>query len=537
VPIDVAYPQARIDLILEDAGKPLILTTTSLASSLRPNDVTEIILVDDDSQDLLASEQNLPRSAGPTNLAYVMYTSGSTGRPKGVMVEHRNIVRLVRDTNYCHFGPDETFVQFAPTSFDASTFEIWGALLNGSRLVLMPRGSSSVVDLVRTVRKDGVTTLWLTSGLFHLLAEEHADKLQTLRQLLAGGDVLSPRHVRLFLERAPDTTLVNGYGPTENTTFTCCHVVRAADSLSDSIPIGRPVSNTRVYILDEHMNPVAPGEIGELYAAGDGVARGYLNDPEMTAAKFRIDPFAGDAQQRMYRSGDLARWRPDGTIEFLGRLDSQVKILGHRIEPCEIEAALERHSGVKQACVVARGENGSKRLAAYFVPTDSGPNAEELREFVASTLPQHMVPAFFVALKFLPLSENGKVDRAALAAMESGPKQQTAPARALSTELERTLAQLWQRILKVQNVGLDDNFFDLGGDSLLLVAVHSNLQKQLQVEIPLTELFEFSTIRKLAKHLGRAESAPAPGSDSKERAQRQREAFTSFRGRRSGGES
>jgi non-ribosomal peptide synthetase component F len=303
------------------------------------------------------------------------------------------------------------------------------------------------------------------------------------------------------------------------------------------VPIGRPIANTRVYILDENMSPVAPGQVGELYAAGDGVARGYLNDPELTAAKFLADPFTDLAHERMYRTGDLARWRPDGTLEFLGRIDGQVKIHGHRIEPGEIEVALARHTGVKKVCVVARGENGSKRLAAYFVPATAGPSAEELREFAASYLPQHMVPNFFEALESLPLSENGKVDRAALANRELAAKPQAAHAGALSSELEHTITQLWQRVLNVQAVGLDDNFFDLGGDSLLLLATHSNLQKQLQIEIPLTDLFEFSTIRKLAKHLGQKRSAPAPVSELKDRAQRQREAFTRFRGRRSGGAS
>jgi len=542
VPLDPAYPEARLAFILEDAGKPLILTRKSLASPVLRGDSDRTVLLDDESVESSSSgssgdEQNPQQTAGPTGLAYVMYTSGSTGQPKGVMVEHRGIVRLVRGTNYCRLGADEIFLQFAPISFDAATFEIWGALLNGSRLVLMPPMSSSLEDLVRAVRKHGVTTLWLTAGLFHLMVEERPEGLRTLRQLLAGGDVLSARHVRLFLEHAPDASLINGYGPTENTTFTCCHTLRASDPLPQSIPIGKPISNTRVYLLDENMYPVSPGEIGELYAAGDGVARGYLNDPDATADKFLTDPFTDEPHQRMYRTGDLARWQTDGTIEFLGRMDSQVKILGYRIEPAEIEAVLQRHPHVKQACVVARTENGCRRLAAYFVPSNSGPTPEELRDFVASQLPQHMVPAFFVALSTLPLSEHGKVDRAALAKLEVAPKQGSTPVGLPGSQLERTLAELWQRVLRVPNVGLDDNFFDLGGDSLRLVAVHSNLQKILQTEIPLTDLFEFATVRKLANHLGHTDSKAAPLSGVQDRAHRQREAFTRFRGRRSGGES
>jgi amino acid adenylation domain-containing protein len=539
VPVDPRYPQARKLLILADADQQLLLTRRSLVSSLEAGKSTRIVTLDDESEPFSssASEENPLQVAGPTNLAYVMYTSGSTGRPKGVMIEHRGIVRLVRDTNYCHFGSDETFLQFAPPSFDASTFEIWGALLNGGRLVLMPPEASSLEDLVGAVRQYGVTTLWLTAGLFHLLVEEHPAALKSLRQLLAGGDVLSARHSRVFLEHAPKTTLINGYGPTENTTFTSCHSMRAEDAIPESIPIGKPVSNTRVYILDSDMNPVEAGETGELYAGGDGVARGYFNAPDATSDKFLTDPFVGQPRQRMYRTGDLARWRSDGSIEFVGRLDNQVKVLGYRIEPAEIESVIHRHGQVKQACVVAQTENGSKRLAAFFIPSNSAPTSEELRAFVSSQLPQHMVPAFFVALSSLPLSQNGKVDRAALAGLDvvsrAGPAAQSTP----ESDLERTITQLWQRILKVPKVALDQNFFDLGGDSLLLVSVHFNLQKILQTQIPLTDLFEFSTVRKLAQHLEGPRSTPATTADAKELGQRQRQAFARFRNRRSGGGS
>jgi amino acid adenylation domain-containing protein len=540
VPLDPSYPKARLALILEDAGKPLIVTTQSLASSVLAEPSHRIILLDDDSESVSSSEGQQPTPqeiAGPTSLAYVMYTSGSTGRPKGVMVEHSGILRLVRGTSYCHFGPDEKLLQFAPFSFDASTFEIWGALLNGSTLVLMPPQSSSLEDLIHVIRKHGVTTLWLTAGLFHLMVEQHPDGLRTLRQLLAGGDILSSRHVRIFLEHAPNTTLINGYGPTENTTFTCCHVMRPGDPIPESIPIGRPVSNTRVYILDQAMNPVSPGEIGELCAAGDGVARGYLNDPDATATKFLPDPFTDEPSQRMYRTGDLARWRPDGTVEFVGRVDHQVKILGYRIEPGEIELALQQHGQVKQVCVIARAENSGKRLAAFFVPSSPDLTPDELREFAISQLPQHMVPAYFVSLPALPLSDNGKVDRTALSKLEIATKRGSATTNVPGSETERILTQLWERLLNIPTIGLDDNFFDLGGDSLLLVSVHSNLQRALQTKIPVTDLFEFPTIRKLARHLSQAKTNSGDFSDAKERAQRQREMFARSRGRRSGGES
>src|SRR6266850_6459221 len=534
VPIDPTYPEARRNLMLEDVGEGVLVTHSSLVPSFQSAQSTRIVIAEDGSEASSGSEENPQQVAEPTNLAYVMYTSGSTGRPKGVMVEHRGIVRLVRGANYCHFGPDETFLQFAPPSFDASTFEIWGALLNGGRLALMPHEASSLEDLLRAVRQYGVTTLWLTTGLFQLMVDEHPEGLRSVRQLLAGGDVLSARHSRIFLEHAPETTLINGYGPTENTTFTCCHIMRTGDSIPESIPIGKPISNTRVYILDQDMNPVSDGAIGELYAAGDGLARGYLNASDTNSSKFLSDPF-GEPKQCMYRTGDLARWRSDGSIEFVGRLDNQVKIRGHRIEPAEIESAILRHGQVKQACVVARTENGSKRLVAYFVPASSALTPEQLRDFIASQLPQHMIPAFFVALPFLPLSQQGKIDRAALLELDATSKSESAEQSIPESELERTLAQLWQRILKVPEVGLDQNFFDLGGDSLLLVAVHSNLQKALQTQVPITDLFEFSTIRKLAQHLSRPKSASAVAVDVQEIGQRQREAFTRFRSRRSGG--
>ena len=484
-----------------------------------------------------SDEANLLPGGGPTSLAYVMYTSGSTGRPKGVMVENRAIVRLVRHTNFCNFGTDEVFLQFAPVSFDASTLEIWGPLLNGGKLVIMPPQATSLEDLGRTIRGHGVTTLWLTSGLFNLMVEQRLEDLAPLRQLLAGGDVLSPRHVRAVLESLPDCRLINGYGPTENTTFTCCHTMRHGDRVPESIPIGKPISNTQVYILDEEMNPLPPGQTGELYAAGDGVARGYLNNPEATTEKFVPDPFAPSENERMYRTGDLARWREDGVIEFLGRIDTQVKVLGHRIEPGEVEAVLRMNKDVSQICVVAdSGENGSRRLVAYYVAANpSGPSPSDLRKFLAGKLPHYMVPALFVPLKALPLSPNGKVDRVALPAPVAVASGESSPADAPATLLEKALGDLWQRILRVDRVGPDDNFFDLGGDSLMIVAVHSNLQKILQVEIPVTDLFEFTTIRTLARHLGDNQPAAASFSDVQQQAQKQREAFERQRQLHAGG--
>lgn len=540
VPLDPFYPKERLDFLLEDTRAPLIVTQKHLASTALSRCASPLLAIDENAHTSSSgSDENPARTAGARNLAYVMYTSGSTGRPKGVMVEQRGIVRLVQNTNYCRFAADEVFLQFAPISFDASTFEIWGPLLNGGRLVIAPTQASSLEDLGRIIRENGVTTLWLTAGLFDLMVEQRIEDLRPLRQLLAGGDVLSAEHVRRFLKNLPNCSLINGYGPTENTTFTCCHVMHAGDSVPDSVPIGRPISNTQVYILDEELGPVPPGTTGELYAGGDGLARGYLNDAEATAACFLRNPFSNGPDDRIYRTGDLARWREDGVIEFLGRADNQLKILGYRIEPSEIEAVLGKHHGVGQVCVVAQTvENRSKKLVAFFVPSDcSAASPQQLRDFAATRLPQHMMPAQFVALSSMPLSPNGKLDRAALSEMPLVGKGGSNSMELPETQLERILADLWSRVLHVPRVGLDDNFFDLGGDSLQIVAVHSQLQKILHADISVTDLFEFTTIRKLAGHIREKESAGPSISAAQQQAQKQRDAFARFREDRIGGRS
>jgi amino acid adenylation domain-containing protein len=534
VPMDPAYPKERFDFLVRDTQTKVMLTQASLASTVLAG-YQGTCLVVDSSWSSGTDPGNPTFAGGPNTLAYVMYTSGSTGQPKGVMVENRAIVRLVRNTNFCSFGADEVFLQFAPISFDASTFEIWGALLNGGRLVVMAPQPTSLKDLVRVLREQKVTTLWLTAGLFNLVIEERLEDLHSVRQLLAGGDVLSPRHVRQALEKLPNCRLINGYGPTENTTFTCCHTMYAGEPVPEPVPIGRPISNTQVYILDELLRPVPLGTAGELYAAGDGLARGYLNDPGITDQKFLQNPFAkGDDDARMYRTGDLACWRPDGLIEFLGRADSQVKINGHRIEPGEIETALAAHERVRQSCVVSYpGENGSRRLAAYYVSPEGGLNETELRKFLAAKLPEFMIPALFVELKSLPLTPNGKVDRSALVSLGI-PDRTAAATTTAATQLEKTIIDIWRKSLSIDQFGVADNFFDLGGDSLLLVSVHASLEKALQTVIPITDLFEFATVQSLAHHLGGQASPGQSVSDAQQRARKQRAAFARQRERRIG---
>lgn len=533
VPIDPSLPASRVALILQDTKTKLVLTNRD-RPGLPPTDA-QIFSVADDSWAANSGSENKDLhgpAARATSLAYVMYTSGTTGRPKGVMVENRGIVRLVRNTNYCRFGPDQAFLQLAPLSFDASTFEIWGALLNGSRLVIMPPGVFAVDDVADAIERHGITTMWLTAPLFHLMVEQKVDAIGRLAQLLAGGDVLSPRHVRAFLQTAPNTLLINGYGPTENTTFTCCHAMRHGDSIPDSVPIGKPVSNTRVYIVDDQFVPVDVGEAGELCCGGDGVARGYLNQPDATAAQFVPDPFAAEPGKRIYRTGDRARWNADGSIEFLGRMDAQVKVLGHRIEPLEIESVILKSKDIKDVCVVANTDSsGHKRLVAYFVPNGTAASADKIREALLAELPQYMMPAIFVSLDSLPLSENGKVDRGSLSARTPG--QETSEEAIEGSKLEGQIAALWREVLSGQEIGIDQNFFDLGGDSLLLVSVHSRLQKLLNREIPVTDLFAWPTVRGLARHLADGNRQPTVIPGAQTRSVQQRESFDRWRHRHS----
>jgi amino acid adenylation domain-containing protein len=375
VSLDPAYPKERLTFMLEDTKAPVLLTQRHLREKLPPHEANVIVLDQPEhtsvtnGSDIMSEHSDTDRcDADPNSLAYVSYTSGSTGRPKGVCVLHRGVVRLVKNSDFARLSHEDVFLQFAPIAFDASTFEVWGALLNGGRLVVYPPGPTSLADLGAFIERRGITTLWLTAGLFHQMVEEEIDQLQNVRQLLAGGDVLSVPHVVRALEQLPRTQLINGYGPTENTTFTCCHRITAPPLAGRSVPIGRPVANTQVYILDRELQPVPMGVAGELFTGGDGLARGYLNRPELTQEKFIAHPFSAEPGARLYRTGDLARWLPDGSVEFLGRIDRQVKIRGFRVEPAEIEAVLATHPAVKQCAVIVREDtSGAKCLAAYVV--------------------------------------------------------------------------------------------------------------------------------------------------------------------------
>ena len=511
--VDPAWPQARRAYLLSDASVRVLITdedgsqgayrllhpATSLAGAW--------------------SEENPRLSVSPENLAYIAYTSGSTGEPKGVAVRHAGVSRLVCEAEFFAVSPDDVFLHFAPMSFDASTFEVWGAWLNGASVVLPPSGPQDLEGVARTILDGSVTIAWLTAGLFHAMMDEQASALRGLRQLLAGGDVLLPSQCRAALATMDEGVLINGYGPTENTTFTCCHRMAVAADVADPVSIGVPIRGTSVHVLDPDLRPVPPGVAGELYAGGAGLARGYLNRPGATAEAFIPDPFAVEPGARLYRTGDRVRWLRNGTLEFLSRLDDQVKILGHRVEPNEVAAVLRSCAQVDQvAILVDRGDAAVKVLRAFVTPAtpvDAGARSawiSQLRSELAALVPAYMIPTHITQLEALPLSATGKVDRVALSAVaaETARGARVAP----RNDTERCIAAVWAEILKVDDVGVTDNFFDLGGHSLKATRIMSQLRKRLDVDLPLKVLFENPTVGGLAREaLARPRRAPGTATE------------------------
>jgi len=417
VPVDPSWPAKRISLVLQDTAVPILVAMERSLDRLPSHDAELVCVESADAASKKQHESNLPSATDPSNLAYVMYTSGATGHPKGVLVEHRGVVRLVRNTNYFPFGPEDVFLQIAPLCFDVSTLELWGPLLNGGQVVLHPPAAVSIGGLGRKIRRYGIRTLVLTPPLFHAVVDENLDVLSPLTHLIVGGDVISVAHARKVVEQL-DTRLTVVYGPTENTCITTAFSPTAAElSGFTSMPLGHPISGTNVVILDESLRPVPQGEIGELCTGGQGVARGYLNQPELTAERFISDPRTNRVGQRLYRTGDLARYLPDGHLEFHGRIDHQVKVRGFRVEPQEIESALRRHPGVRDAVVLARQEQtGDKCLVAYFVSdSQPAPTSADLKAFLKTLVPEYMLPARYVIVDSFPLSEYGKIDRITLA--------------------------------------------------------------------------------------------------------------------------
>ncbi|MEV0222602.1 amino acid adenylation domain-containing protein [Streptomyces sp. NPDC050704] len=497
LPVDPDYPRRRIAFMLADTGASVLLTQRRLLPRLPDHDLVRCL--DDDWPAAAARDTPpVPAHTAPDDPAYVIYTSGSTGTPKGVMVSHTSLITLLRPCSFARLDEDETLLQFVSISFDVAMFELWGALVNGGRLVVAPPGPLSAEELADLVQRHGVTTLWLTAGLLPHLTPPVTRRLRGLRQLLAGGDVLPPKACAALLADLPETALVNGYGPTEATVFAAAHRV-TADGLEPSVPIGRAVAGTRLHVLDGDLRPVPDGTPGELHIGGAGVAFGYHGRPALTARRFVPDPFSDRPGSRLYRTGDQVLRLPDGALRFLGRTDGQTKIRGFRVEPGEVETALTAHPGVHHAVVtVLAGEDaGHRRLVGYVVLRPGEAAREdlvgELREHLRRTLPDHMVPGALLVLDAFPLTPSGKIDRAALP--HPAAAVSATPFTAATSALQDAVAELCADVLGLDRPRLapHEDFFALGGDSLLATGLVSRIRQVLGVELPLREVFDRPT--------------------------------------------
>jgi amino acid adenylation domain-containing protein len=528
LPVDVSYPADRIAYILQDACVSAVIAAPHTAASV-PDGIARVVILDHkrlEDQSAARPEAN----ASPNHAAYVIYTSGSTGKPKGVVIEHRSIVNHVLwMRSRWPMGASDAVLQCASPSFDASVWEIWNALATGAQLVIAnPRGYADPGYLTRRIMEDQVTHALLVPAVLELLAQ-HPDfeRCTSLRCLFPGGEALKHSLVQLIRTRR-DIEIVNLYGPTETTINATFWVTGDSEPRSGPIePIGRPIANDRAYILDSNLQPVPIGVPGELHIAGASVGRGYLRRPELTAEKFIPDPFVPGG--RAYKTGDLCRFRADGVIEYLGRNDRQVKVRGFRIELGEIEASLSQHGSVRQAAVIAREDTpGDVRLFAYLVPAaGDNPSDADLRRFLRDRLPDYMVPAAFVVVPSLPLTSSGKLDTKALPVPDAVPRasQYVAP----RSEIESAIAALWKEVLRVDKVGVHDNFFDLGGHSLLLIKVQGRIEQHLNRKLEIVDLFQYPTIETLARHLTSRDDISSERDRIRIRAERQKQAANRMR--------
>ncbi len=502
LPLDPAYPKERLEFMLADARVPLLLTQQNLVNEL-PEISAQIVCLDTDVQAKAQQSQENPVSKlQPENLAYVIYTSGSTGKPKGVMNTHQGLSnRLLWMQDAYQLNASDRVLQKTPFSFDVSVWEFFWPLFTGARLVLAkPGGHQDSTYLVELIAKKEITTLHFVPSMLQVFLEEpQLDKCSSLKRVICSGEALSFDLQEKFFARL-DAELHNLYGPTEaaiDVTFWACQ----RGSNEKIVPIGRPIANTQIYLLDRHLQPVPIGVPGELHIGGVGLARGYLNRAELTDEKFIPNPFS-EPRSRLYKTGDLARCQPDGTIEYLGRIDHQVKLRGFRIELGEIEAVLVKHPAVREVVILAREQkSGDKQLVAYIVPNqDQIPTTNELRNYLTGQLPEYMIPAVFMLLDTMPLLPNGKVDRHALPAPQGLRPTLAANYQAPQSQIEQAIAQVWQEILNLDKVGIHDNFFDLGGHSLLMIQVANKLNEILQSDVSLVTLFQSPTIHSLAQY-------------------------------------
>ena len=496
LPLDPSYPKERLEFMINDAGVRVLITDRKLRERL-PDIGVEVLLADE----LPSADTNgclLPDVCDPDRLAYVMYTSGSTGLPKAVEVTHRGVVRLVSEGLFA-LGEDDVELQLVSLSFDPSALEIWSCLLGGGKLVLHPSRNPSLEEIGDALREHCITSTILITGLFPLMVDEHLEDLVGLRQLIVGGDVMPPSAAQRLLQAAPGLRLINAYGPTEGTIVATAHVMTEPAEVSTQIPIGRPVANAQIYLLDPAGHLVPDGLPGEIWIGGHGVARGYRARPDLTAQRFADNPFSEQPRARMYRTGDIGRWRRDGSLDFLGRVDAQVKIRGFRVEPAEIEVVLCQHPAVRECSVLTyESAPGDRRLAAYVVPR-AGESLQglQLRAYLKSRLPEFMVPSTFTLLEELPRTVNDKVERSLLPppGAVSPETERVAP----RTTVEKEIQAIWIEVLRIPEVGIDDDFFEAGGHSLLALQTISRLHARFGRIVRLRDLYQTRTIRSLSE--------------------------------------
>ncbi|HYF52421.1 MAG TPA: amino acid adenylation domain-containing protein [Planctomycetota bacterium] len=502
VPLDPSYPRERLALMVRDSGAPVIIAEGGAVAAL-PNVETPVLEWEAITAEMSRMPaDNMQPGVGGNDLAYIIYTSGSTGQPKGICIPQKAVNRLVLNTNYVQLNASARVAQVSNASFDAATFEFWGALLNGGELVIIRKDIAlSPRDFIAALREHRISAMFLTTALFNLLIDHDPAAFSTLEHLMFGGEACDPRRVRACLAGGPPKRLLHVYGPTEVTTFSTWHLVENVPEDAQTVPIGKPLANTEAYVLDRDLNPVPPGIPGELYLGGDGLAHGYLNRPELTAEKFIPHPLSTEPGARLYKSGDIVRYLPNGDIEFIGRRDHQVKIRGFRIELGEIEAALLEHDAVKQCTVIAREETrGDRRIVAYVVLKD-GAQAPDFRKFLSGRMPEYMIPSAIMTLASLPLNENGKVDRKALPAPDYTAAEQRNARTLPRSLLESQIVEIWEDVLGVKGIGITDDFFHLGGHSLLAVQMMDRVEQICGRKLPLTALFANATIENLSREL------------------------------------
>ncbi|MGX5439995.1 amino acid adenylation domain-containing protein [Bacillus thuringiensis] len=496
LPIDPDTPKARIDYMLQDSHAMILLTHEKFIKEIEYD--VEIINLDGvDAKGL--SIGNLTNVTDSDDTAYIIYTSGSTGIPKGVIISHYSAIRVIRNTNYIEIQNNDTILQLSNYSFDGSIFDIYGALLNGAKLVVIEKDTViNINKLGNLIKQEKISVMFITTALFNALVDMKIECLTNIRKILFGGERISVSHAKKALEYMGKDKIIHVYGPTESTVFATYYFINEIDEEVDTIPIGKPLANTSVYIVDEERNLLPIGEPGELCISGDGLSKGYLNNEQLTLEKFVSNPFVSG--ERLYHTGDLARWLPDGNIEFIGRIDHQVKVRGFRIELGEIESQLLKHENVKETVVVAKEEKAKGNYICAYLTFTGEASVEELRNFLGGKLPDYMIPTYFVKLDKMPLTKNGKIDKKSLPepdrSVDTGVEYE-----APRNEIEKQLVLMWQEVLNINNVGINDSFSVLGGHSLNAMEFLSKMNESMNVDLPLKELFRLATIKEISAYI------------------------------------